>query len=104
VQVSAVQGEARTDISPQGGQVDVGQQAAVVVAEALTGDERSALGNRGLQAESTQRPRRVAWQVDPGPGVGPGRFPLDDVGGETALAERSGGAETGDPGADYENA
>jgi hypothetical protein len=36
--------------------------------------------------------------------VRPGGFPLDHVGGQTALPERSGGGETCDPGADHENA
>jgi hypothetical protein len=36
--------------------------------------------------------------------VRPGGFPLDHVGGESALSERSADAETGDAGADHENA
>jgi hypothetical protein len=104
VQVRAVQCEAWPDVAPQVGQIDVGQQAAPVIAQALVPDQRSPLGDRGLQAQSAQRPRRVAWQVDPRPGVRPGGFPLDHVGGETAPPERSGGAETRDPGADHENA
>jgi hypothetical protein len=38
VQIRAVQGEAGADIAPQGGGVDVGQQVAPVVAEALVRD------------------------------------------------------------------
>ena len=52
VQVGTVQREAGADITPQCGEVDVGQQAAAVVAEALMSDQRSPLGNRGLQAKS----------------------------------------------------
>ena len=65
---------------------------------------RSSLGNRGLQAESAQRPGRVGWQVDARPGVRPGGFPFDHLGGEAALPERSGDPETRDPGAYHENA
>jgi hypothetical protein len=104
VQVRTVQRQAGADVAPQGGEVDVGQQAAPVVANSLVRDQRCPFGGRGLQAQSTQRPGRVGWQVDARPGVRPGGFPLDDVGGETALPERSGGAETADPGADHEDA
>jgi hypothetical protein len=104
MQVGAVQREAGADITPQRGEVDVGQQATAVIAEALIRDQRSALGNRGLQAQSPQRPRRVARQVDACTSVRPGGFPLDHVGGESALSERSADAETGDAGADHENA
>ena len=103
VQVRAVQREAGADVPPQGGEVDVGQQAAPVVAEALVGISEPARQPRTPSQEHAAPVPRCR-QVDARPGVRPGGFPLDHVGGETALPERSGGAETGDPGADHENA
>ena len=91
-QVRAVDRQTGADVAPQGGQVDVGQQATAVVAQTLVGDQRASLGNCGLQAESTKRPCRVTRQVDSRTGVCPAGLLLDHVRGETALAKRSGGA------------
>ena len=62
-------------------------------------------GHRALTAAWPLRGlgTRIAREVDARPGVRPDRVALDDVSGEPTLAERSGGAETSDPGADHEN-
>ena len=99
-----MQREAGADVPPQRGEVDLGEQPAPMVAEPLVCDQCSSFGNRRLQTECTQRPSRVAWQVDARPDGRPGGFPLDHLGGEPPVPERSGDAETRDPGADHENA
>ena len=49
VQIRAVHRQTRTDLRLQCCQVDVCQQSTSVVAQTLVGDQRAALGNRGLQ-------------------------------------------------------
>ncbi len=103
VQVGTVQREAGADVAPQVGEVDVGQQASPMVAEALAGDQRSPLGYRRLQTEGTQRPCRVARQIDTRPGVRPSRLTLHHLGGEAPQAEGPGSAQPRDPCADHQN-
>lgn len=94
----------RADVAPEGGQVDGCQQATAVVTQALIRNQRTALGNRGLQAECTQGTCRITWQVNARTRVCPCHFLLDHVGRKATLPKGSCSAETGDTRADHENA
>ena len=71
VQLGPMQREARPDGCPQLGDVDLAQQPAVVVVEALARDLDGSGGDLRLQAEGTERASGVAGQIDAGTGRPP---------------------------------
>ena len=103
VQRRAMERETRSDAGPQPSDVDVGEQPAVVVKEALSRDLDCSLGNLGLEAERAQSASGVPGQVDAGSGVWRRRFALDDLGREAGAGERPCRGETGDAGAHHEH-
>ena len=90
VQVGTMQGEARAYVAPHRGYVDVGQQVAAVVANALVWDQCRTFHHGGFEIKDTQRLRGVAREVDSSPARRPRGLPLDNVRGEPALSERPG--------------
>ena len=100
VQVGAVHGQARPDARPQPRDVDLAQQPAAVVAEALPRD----LAALRLDAERAQRPHRVAGEVEAGAG-GPRRgVALDHLDRGAVASERSRQRQPGDAGAGDQHA
>ena len=67
MQVGSVQREARPDGRPQLGDVDLEQQSATLIAEALPRDRDGSRGDLRLEAEHAQRARGVAGQIQPAP-------------------------------------
>ena len=67
VQVGTMQGEARAYVAPHRGYVDVGQQVAAVVADALVWDQCRMFHHGGFEIKGTQRLRGVAREIDSSP-------------------------------------
>src|SRR6266536_1149668 len=104
VEVAVAHGSARPGCTPEGGQVDVEKEAALVVQEALPDDLVGALVERSLEAEVAESPNRVGRKVDAGPGMRPACGTFDDVADDAVTTQRPAGRQTRDPRADDENA
>ena len=100
VQVGAVHGQARPDARPQPGDVDLEQQPAAVVAEALARD----LVALRLDAERAQRAHRVAGEVDAGAGGPRHGVALDHLDRGAVARERPRQRQPGDAAADDQHA
>ena len=86
MEICAVEREAGSDSVPQLREIDVDEQPAAVVADALPRDHESSLRDRLLEAERPQRAAGVPGQVDTRPRLAPGVLPLDDLDREAGTA------------------
>ena len=66
VQLGAMERETRSDAVPELADVDIGEQSAAVVEEALSRDLDRSLGDFGVEAECAQSASGVPGQVDAG--------------------------------------
>ena len=88
MQVGAMQREARPDSCPQLGDVDLAQQPAAVVTEALARDLDGSRGDSRLQAEGAECAGGVAGQIHAGTCMAPCGFTLDHLDCDAAARER----------------
>jgi hypothetical protein len=95
---------ARPDAVPQRRYVDLEEQPAASVAEALLRDRHGPVDDGVLEPERAKRPSRVAGQVDASACVAPRRLALDELGHEAGATESSRRRETRDAGAHDEHA
>jgi len=91
-----MQREARPDRCPQLGHVDLEQQPAVVVIEALARDLDGSGGDLRLQAEDTEGASGVAGQIHAGTCRPPYRRALDHLDRDAAPREHRRERQTGD--------
>jgi hypothetical protein len=97
VQVGAVQCEARADAGPERADVDLEEQAAAMVAEALALDLDRTRGDLPLESERAEGTRSVAGQVHAGAGTPPCRLALDQLDRDARPRERARQRQAGDP-------
>ena len=104
VQVGSVQREAWPDGRPKLGDVDLGEQPAAVVVEALPRDLDGSGGDLRLESEGAQGASGVAGQIDAGTGRPPHGFALDHLGRDTDAREHARQRQAGDPATDDQHA
>jgi hypothetical protein len=104
VQLGPMYREARPDGCPQLGDVDLEQQPAAVVAEALARDLDCSRGDLCLQAEDTEGADSVAGQIDPGACMAPCRFALDHLDRDAGPRDHGRQRQPGDTAADDQHA
>jgi hypothetical protein len=104
VEICAMERKARPDAVPQRRYVDLEEQPAASVAEALLRDGHGPVDDGVLEPERAKRPSRVAGQVDASACVAPRRLALDELGHEAGATESSRRRETRDAGAHDEHA
>jgi hypothetical protein len=74
-----------------------------VVQQPLAGDLDGPGGHRLFQVQRLQGADAVRWQVHAGPGHLPAAGPLDHLGGEPGLAQRSCERQATKPGSDHQD-
>ncbi len=74
------EGKTRPDSFPEFRKIDLDEQPAAVIADALSRDHDPSLHSSLLEAEHAQRTGRVPGQVDAGARLVPRGLPLDDLG------------------------
>jgi hypothetical protein len=103
MEVGAMERQAGSDPLPQRGEIDLDQQPAAVVADALPRNHDPSLQDCLFETQRAERRRRVPGQVYARARLAPHGLALDDLGREASTRERSGGRETGDASPDDED-
>lgn len=104
MEVCALEREAGPDAAPQLGDIDLDEQPAAAVADALPSDHNRCLQHCLFETQLAERPGRVPRQIDSHACLAPGGLPLDDLGREAGTGERPSGRQTRDAGPDDEDA
>src|SRR5512133_1914318 len=93
----------RPDSVPHLRKIDVDEQPAAIIADALPRDSDRVLHNCLFEAQRAQRAGRVPRQVDARARLVPRGLPLDDLGREAGTGKHSSNREAADAGADDED-
>ncbi len=103
VEICTMKRQAGADAVPQRRQIDLDEQPAAVVADALPGDHDPSLQDRLLEAEPPQRTGGIPGQVDTRARPVPRGFAFDRLDSEASTGERSSGSKPSDATSNDEN-